>query len=355
MEVLSSISDLSRKDINFSHPLSSYDFFKLLEDSKSVSPESGWHPIYFKDKENFSYSYIKTHSYGEYIFDWSWADLYQRLNLNYYPKLIHALPFSPLNAPKFQVEDKSFYRKIFDFYIHQKELSSHHYLFISKKLSHELESIGYFTKMTLQFHFDNDYKSFDEYLDSLKSRKRKQIKKERKKAKELNYEIRQIEFASLDNYQLGEIYKLYSHTIEKKHSHSYLSQDFFMNLNTLKNGFVFLAYEGEKIVAMSLFFYNDKALYGRYWGSTSDNQYLHFEMCYYLGIDYCIEHNIPLFEAGAQGEQKLLRGFKPKIIYSAHHLRDSKLYQVIKDHTLLENQHIQNQLKSLESYLPFKH
>ncbi len=354
-KVLNSIENVSVEQFNITHPLASFQFLKLLEDSKSVDSQCGWSPIVFTQDDSLSCAYIKMHSYGEYIFDWAWADLYKRVGVNYYPKLLHAIPFTPVNSPKVFSPTKEFLENIREFYLQDNSLSSHHYLFTTKELGEHLSALGYFKKETLQFHFENQFSSFEDFLSSLKARKRKKVKKERRKVQDLDVSIERVELKDLTQDQCLEVYELYLTTIDKKYSHPYLNQDFFKGLNKLTNGFVFFAknIDGHNI-AMSLFFYSENVLYGRYWGTKEKNDLLHFEMCYYLGIEFCIKNNIPLFEAGAQGEQKLLRGFKPVIIESWHHIRQPELRKIIEDHTRIENINIKRQIENLSLYLPYK-
>ncbi|MDA8793650.1 GNAT family N-acetyltransferase [Bacteriovoracaceae bacterium] len=344
-------------------PFYSSNFFQALIQSKSIGDGSGWLPIQFSSENELSLGFIKHHSYGEYIFDWAWADLYHRLNINYYPKLIHAIPFTPVNAPKVlsTTNKSSIIENIKKYYLESPELSGHHYLFTNKTLSEQLHTLGYFTKYSIQYHWANqDYKSFDDFLSQLKSRKRKQIKKERKHVEMNDLKIIFKKFTDLDISEISAISNLYISTIEKKSSYAYLRDQFFSNLLSQKwdGGFVVLAYKSEEIIAMSLFFNSLDTLYGRYWGIKSEYEleykFLHFEMCYYQGIDYCIENKINLFEAGAQGEHKLLRGFDPKIIYSSHLLRNDQVGNIIKKYTKQENDHTLQNLEELKKFTPYK-
>lgn len=336
-------------------------FLESCESSKVVGDNTGWQPLYFIDEQNFSYSYIKSHSYGEYIFDWAWADLYQRCGINYYPKLIHALPFTPVNAQKIYSDNKEEHiNTIYDFYLSQEVLTSDHWLFISDNEKEYFDNSRYFHQKTLQYHFKNNYESFDDYLAAMKMRKRKSIKKERTTVTNYKLDIRKKNISNISDSELKEIYSLYLTTIDKKYSMAYLNHDFFISLKNFmeKEVFFFLAYQEEKLIAMSMFIQSNDTLYGRYWGINPGYEkrysHLHFEMCYYLGIEYCINHKISLFEAGAQGEQKLLRGFGPVIINSFHHIKNKQLATVIENHVENMNKKTVYEQNKLREYLPFK-
>ena len=336
-------------------------FLECCESSNIVGGNTGWQPLYFLSEDDFSWSYIKSHSYGEYIFDWAWADLYQRFGMNYYPKLIHALPFTPVNAQKiYSAHKKNHINAVFDFYMTQEVLTSDHWLFIKEEEVHSFEDSEYFLQKTLQYHFKNNYESFDDYLNTMKMRKRKNIKRERNTVDNYGITISKKDISEISDDELKEIYALYLTTIDKKHSMAYLNQTFFLNLkNYMKDEvFFFLAHGNERLMAMSMFIKSTDTLYGRYWGIDpvfeKTYSYLHFEMCYYLGIEYCIKHKIPLFEAGAQGEQKLLRGFEPVIINSFHHIKNQQLAKVIQNHIEIMNKKIIEEQQRLREFLPFK-
>jgi len=343
------------------NPFADGRFIQHLQDSKNLGDETGWIPFHFKLNETHSAGYIKSHSYGEFIFDWAWADLYNRVGFNYYPKLIHMVPYTPVNSPTVIGNQKlELLEGIKNFYLAQTPLSSHHYLFNTEEENQLMEKLGYFRQETTQYHWKNRWKDFDEFLSSLKSRKRKQIKKERKAVTEYPVSIRRVLFKDMSDDEKTFLYELYLTTISKKHSHAYLNQQFFTELsNSLgEDGFVFLAdYEGMPI-AMSLFVYSKEALYGRYWGILPEFEemfsYLHFEMCFYLGMEFCFENDILLFEAGAQGEQKLLRGFEPVTILSAHHIRHPKLSEIIIQHVNEQNKALKGQREALRKHLPYK-
>ena len=353
------------------NPFSKLKFFQLLEESKVIGHNSGWIPLYFCAYEKnqcvaVHYTFLKNHSYGEYIFDWAWADFYQRNGIPYYPKMISAIPFSPINAPKFVFHKdtpKDEYENIQKVIVHeienfikkQKIISGYHYLFADYSLKETFSN--YIERTTIQYHFENHYDSFDDFLQHLKARKRKNIKKEREEVKKYPVDIKKYENEFPQNIA-NDIYDLYLSTIDKKYSQAYLNFSFFEKLfNDYKENIIlYVAYEEDELIAMSLFLNSQEAIYGRYWGMKHNKsfRYLHFEMCYYLGIEYCIENKIPLFEAGAQGEQKLLRGFKPVEIKSFHKISIDQIHQIIKDHIQDETKSYLSEINRLNDFLPYK-
>lgn len=339
-------------DIASDHPFLNQEFFSLCEDSGVTTIESGWEPVYFQTGQSFSYAYIKSHSYGEYIFDWAWADLFHRFQIPYYPKLVQALPVTPVSAPKFINPTTDFLDEIYSYYL-REPLSSHHILFTE---DHDFfRERNYFFQKTLQFHFINRFESYDDFLNQLKARRRKNILKERKTVKSYNLHIKEVKAIDLTHEQRLQIYHLYLSTIIKKNSQAYLSESFFLNL---KLGHYLLAYKDNELIAMSFFMQNSETLFGRYWGihPRFEAQYskLHFEMCYYLPIEKTISQKIPKFEAGAQGEQKLLRGFEPVAIGSLHHIKHQQLGAAIKNFINQQNDAYTEEINRLKEYLPFK-
>ena len=344
---------------NINHPFANKSFLDLLENSQCVDEKSGWLPHHFETSKEMLTSYIKFHSYGEYIFDWAWANFYQQNGLNYYPKLIHAIPFTPVNAPKFigNSKDKEKLAKMsFDFY-QSHNLSSEHYLFINEEEEKLLNDLNFTTLLTHQYHFFNHYNSFDEFLEKLKKNKRKNIKKERKAIQDSKLEIKSYTSKELSVDLLNDFFLFYLATIDKKGSYAYLTQKFFQGL-VEHNVLIKSACLNNKPIAMALFFYDDKKLYGRNWGILREYEaefpFLHFELCYYQGIDFCIENNLKVFEAGAQGEHKLFRGFEPVLIKSAHHIKIPQCYKIIKNDIKFQNEETLKRIDELKSYLPYK-
>ena len=343
-----------------SSPFSNYKFYNHLEESNLLTEDTGWEPLYFEIDSHILPSFIKTHSYGEYIFDWDWANFYQRIGMNYYPKLLHSTPFTPVNAPKFHHQNqKELAQMSFDFY-QENNLSGEHYLFISIDEAKILKDLGFSVMKTIQYHFYNQWRSFDHFLDSLKTSRKKMIKKERKKCLNFDVTINWLLKEDCSDNVLNRLYQLYLSTIKKKNSYAYLNDQFFKGLKKFLNeeAEILIAKVDNSIIAMSIFFKSNTTLYGRYWGIDSDYaeefKLLHFEMCYYKGIDYIIDNQMSLFEAGAQGEQKLWRGFSPVEILSAHHIKDAQAFNLIKDYIKKQSLKTEEEIKKLKQFLPYK-
>lgn len=367
VEVVSSLLDLEEDIECFGRrPFASPAFYRLFEQAGVVGPGTGWNPVYFLAKEEgaicgFLPAYVKTDSYGEFIFDWAWADLYQRHGRPYYPKLTSACPFSPVNVPKAMAQNyetkKAMLLSFAKLFSDNPALSSAHALFVEKGEAHILEEQGFFTRKTFQYHFTPPGNSFEDFLQSLKSRKRKQIKKERDTcvSSGLRFEMKTENF---DIDFMDNVYELYLNTIDKKMGQAYLNQDFFRLLGKEWESSlaVACAWDDQGLAAMALYLESEDTLYGRYWGAREglDVPYLHFELSYYQGMEYCYQKGFKLFEAGAQGEQKLLRGFVPTEIFSCHKLAQKPFQEAVEHHIKTENAYMAEQARALAQYLPYK-
>jgi uncharacterized protein len=376
IKILNSIQEIDKAEwslLDHESPFTSYEFLQALEISKSTTLERGWIPQIgtFRNFEGellcVIYGHIKNHSYGEYIFDWNLAQAYEQSGYSYYPKFCSSIPFSPVTTKKILVKKSvidsiniSQCLKEFD---EQLKLNSYHHLFISRELQSRLQKNQYIPRSSLQYHWRNqNYHSFQDFLNRCTSSKRKMIQKERKKVQSLDLIIKRVEGDQLI-LMSQKIYKLYLSTIYKKGAIAYLNEDFFRHLfSTLeKNILLEIAVDSDDLnepLAFSLFLYSDKALYGRYWGIKTEKEeiypQLHFEMCYYRGIDFCIEKHLELFEAGAQGEHKISRGFEPTVINSAHKFTNPKWNELIENYMRSEAIEIDSIIKELTKRLPFK-
>ena len=373
LDIFNSISSIKKTDWNLCNKngnlFTSFNFLKLLEDSKSLSDRTGWHPYYFSwHKENSIEAclaaYKKLNSQGEFVFDHSWANVFQRLNLNYYPKLVIASPFTPITGRRILTQDennielrKILINDIKDFCI-KKNLSSLHINFIDEEQVKLYLDNDFIIRYGEQFHFiNNGYSSFEEFLDKLSYKKRKVIIKERNAIKKMGLNIRVLKGDDVNIHVLEELYKLYITTIDKKWSYDYLTKDFFLNLKSyLKDNLVIIiASEGSNIIAAALNFISNNNLYGRYWGTKKELPFLHFEICYYMAIEIAIKLKLSKVEAGAQGPHKIKRGYIPTLTYSAHLIFNKELHNVFDKYNKLEQQNILNDIKILkEEYSPFK-
>lgn len=346
-----------------SNPFIDGRFFELLKKSNSIGDNTGWQSHHLENHEANLSGFIKTHSYGEYIFDWAWADFYHKYQIPYYPKLIHAIPFTPVNAPKLIANTESQMHDIaaqsFEKYQATHPLSGEHYLFINELEASILERLDFKVMKTLQYHWRNRWENFNHFLDSLSKNRRKMIRKERKKIAESQLEIKLYSGEAAEEI-MSDVFKLYLSTISKKNAYAYLTQDFFNLIPKYldDNLVIYMASLDNQNIAMSIFVESDDTLYGRYWGILPEYQDsypgLHFEMCYYLGMERCFEKDMKLFEAGAQGEHKLWRGFEPVEILSAHHLKIAELYRPIKDYIDEQNRENALRIEHLKTYLPYR-
>ena len=324
-------------------------FLQALTDSGSIGGQSGWIPVYFLVEEHSEQppillggaaGFVKTDSYGEYIFDWAWASAARRARIPYYPKLVFAAPVTPatgnrvLLAPGANAELVT--RGILaaaEKVASAADCSSIHWLFCTRDESERLGDLGFARRPTFQYHWQNrDYQTFDDFLAALTSRKRKQIRKERRRALEAIDELLFIPGGELDEETLDELDGFYRDNVAAHGGFDYLRPGFFhavvqndpsllLYARAIKNG---------AGVGGAIFFETESALYGRYWGCDEQIEFLHFEVAYYAGIQRCIERGTPLFEAGAQGTHKLLRGFEPNRTYSCHAIRHPDLDRAVR-------------------------
>lgn len=346
-------------------PFLRWGFLKALEESGSIGRRTGWTPIYLLAEQDGAViggvaAFVKTHSYGEYIFDWGWASAAQRAGLRYYPKLVIAAPATPatgtrilLARPEARAPLLAAVRQLAD----DTDCSSIHWLFCTAQEQAELAAAGYIARDTFQFHWHNrDYQTFDDFLAQLKSRKRKQLRKERAKARAAIERLTWIEGAELGDDRLDDLDRFYRITTDNHGGRDYLRPGFFHALaRHLPEAMrmVEVIADGRRI-AGALFLETDAALYGRYWGADTHVDLLHFETAYYAGIERAIARKLPLFEAGAQGEHKLLRGFEPSPTYSAHWIRHPGLAAAIADACEREAGAIQLELAEIAKYGPYR-
>lgn len=350
-------------------PFLRHGFLRALEDTGSIGGRrSGWIPAYLLAEKGGKLAgavaaFVKTHSYGEYIFDWGWANAAQRAGLRYYPKLVIAAPATPATGkrlllapgagPDVEAALIAAVRALAD----QAECSSIHWLFCTADEQARLERAGFFSRATFQFHWKNrGYATFDDFLGQLKSRKRKQLRKERQRARAAIDSLVWKTGAELDQAALDDLDRFYRITTENHGGRDYLRPGFFHRIaETLPDAMrVVEVTAGGRRIAGALFFETAAALYGRYWGADTHVDLLHFETAYYAGIEHTIERGLPLFEAGAQGEHKLLRGFEPSPTYSAHWIRHPELARAVEDYTRREAASQAAELAELAQYGPYR-
>ena len=350
-------------------PFARHEFLQALETSGCVQAENGWlpqHIILEQDKTLVGAMpfYIKGHSYGEYVFDWAWADAYHRHGYEYYPKGLCAIPFTPASCPKILVDDKLDPQVLSQTLLsscmnlsQELNLSSVHSLFLNSNEQQHWQRHEFISRTGFQFHWHNHgFSDFSQYLDQFSSSKRKKIRHERKSVKQQNikFKIKKGQQIELDDWE--NFHRFYESTIRAHGAMAYLNEKFFISLgkNMAEQIIMILAYEGDQNIASALYFEGEKTLFGRYWGCDKWIKNLHFELCYYQAIEYCINQRLSCFEAGAQGEHKLSRGLLPVKTQSSHWLKRPEFFKAIENHLKDESIHIQSYLKHLEQHSPFK-
>ncbi|MFD2230970.1 GNAT family N-acetyltransferase [Alkalimarinus sediminis] len=352
------------------NPFLKYQFLAALEASGSVSSATGWQPSHLTVRNKQQQliaampSYIKQHSYGEYVFDWSWADAYSHYGLNYYPKLLTAIPFTPSVGPRLlvnpQVQQEAIAKALIqavNTHAEQYSLSSWHLLFPNSESLEAFRDPALMVRQGCQFQWSNArFESFEQFLEQMTSRKRKNIKKERRQVSQQDIQFVHFEGREITQQALDKFYLFYHATYLKRGQQGYLNQSFFQKIcaSMPDNLLLIMAEKGGEFVAGALFLKDDETLYGRYWGCLEEYKQLHFETCYYQGIDYCINHKLKRFDAGAQGEHKIQRGFEPIPTYSLHWIKNKDFRNPIKDFISREQQQVSHYIKDAYSYLPFK-
>ena len=368
LEFQSSFKNINQKewnDLTKSNPFLRLEFFQSLEASKSIGEGTGWHPFpaIVIDQGSLvgaSPIFLKEHSYGEYVFDWSWAEAYQKYGKNYYPKIASCIPFTPATGSRIFGLDLSIKKNIvvqIEELAYENKMSSSHILFCNESEKDIFGDPKWMLREGVQFKwFNKNYNNFAEFLSQLSHDKRKKIKQERKKIHDLGLKIKKIKGPEISESDLDFFYACYCNTYQDHHSHPYLTRIFFSLIKESmpENLLLILAYEGDLPVAASFFIYDDKNLYGRYWGSKSFYSGLHFELSYYQGQEFCIENRIVSFEGGAQGEHKLARGFEPFNTFSFHRIFDEKFELAIKDFLRREKTGIDQYTNELNERAPYK-
>ena len=322
-------------------PFCDYRFLDALETSGSVGADTGWQPLHLSlwDKDEQLVAalplYLKTDSYGEYIFDWSWANAYARHGLPYYPKLVSAIPFTPATGPKLLGAAPEALIKAARALADKLKCSSLHLLFLDETEAAHAAASELPIRASYQFHWHNrGFADFADFLASLRQKKRKEIRRERRLVRELPLRIETLTGDALTPAHAEIMYGFYRDTIARKWASAYLTATFFDTIfSTFRDHIVLhLAFEESgDAIAGAIAFRKGNALFGRYWGCSRNYPHLHFELCYYRGIDYAITHALERFEAGAQGSHKVQRGFSPAVTRSAHWIAHPQFASAIAD------------------------
>lgn len=351
-------------------PFLEYPFLEAMEHSGSIGPSSGWSPLFVLARDGGRLvgavpAWVKSHSYGEYIFDWAWARGAQAAGLRYYPKLVVAAPFTPVTGRRILLRDpddedvaRTLARVVREV-AEQAGLSSVHWLFVTDEERALLDDVGYLPRLTTQYHWHNaGYDSFDSFLASLRAKRRREVRRERRMVEEAGVTTRMIAGPDMEDRHWAAADAFYRHTCGRKWNDPYFEPGFFERVReTFADRFVFCAAErGDEVLAGSIFFRRGDALYGRHWGRREDVRIkgLHFEVCYYRPIEWAIDEGIQLYEAGAQGEHKVARGFLPAPIHSAHWLADARLHSGVARFLAEEAEHTEVVMDYLDQRGPFR-
>ncbi|MEI8574111.1 N-acetyltransferase [Methylomonas sp. LW13] len=351
------------------YPFLRHEFLAALEQSAAVCPQTGWetaHLLVFDNKKLLAALplYLKTHSWGEYVFDQQWAQAYQQHGLAYYPKLISAIPFTPCQGQRLlfapDADQTAICALLFSFIQQLAErqgISSWHCLFPEPSQLELLRSLGLSVREGVQFQwFNRGYATFTDFLQTLSADKRKMIKRERRRVAEQGIELLRVPGTEVAETQWQVFFRFYALTYLKRSSEPYLNLAFFKQIaRTMPEQLLLvLAMKDDVYVGAALSFIGADTLYGRYWGCDAEYNALHFEACYYQGLDYCIEHGLARFDSGAQGEHKISRGFEPVTTYSTHWLKDAGFAKAVAQFVAREKQAIAHYKQDAANYLPFK-
>ncbi len=352
------------------NPFVRHEFLAALEHSDSACARTGWSPQHLTCTDAGGRVigalplYLKTHSYGEYVFDWAWADAWHRAGHAYYPKLVSAVPFSPVSGPRLLLGDPAADKGTPVMLIHKAlellsahQASSMHCLFPSVDELQHWQSQHYLLRKDCQFHWHNHgYMEFGDFLAALSAEPRKKIKRERRRIAEAGISHKMLLGGELNAHLLDVLYRFYQATYAKRARSPYLNREFFREIATTlpDSMLVNFAFHAGKPVACAIFFRDSDTLYGRHWGCEHEYHSLHFETCYYQGIDYCIREGLKHFNPGTQGEHKLARGFEPTITHSYHWIAESMFRNAIAEFLQQETRMTDAYVLEAERHLPFR-
>ena len=354
-------------------PFLSHEFLLAAETGGCVSAETGWLPRHLTITGDRGPQagglraamplYEKSHSWGEFVFDWAWAQAYQQAGLDYYPKLVSAVPFTPAPSRRLLLQDPKDHEAAVALIEAAVSLagesgcSSFHVLFPDETELPLLRSAGLKVRKDCQFHWHNrGYGDFDEFLRTFNAAKRKKARRDRRRATEAGISFRRLSGHEMDLEMWQVVHRLISITFMRRGSLPYFDLKFFTTISKLlpDNILVIIAERHNTAVAAAVFFESDRTLYGRYWGSDSEYNALHFETCYYQGIDYCIDTGKQVFEPGTQGEHKISRGFVPVSTWSAHWLARPEFFAAVADYLDEEARHVDRYIQSVDAHSPYR-
>ncbi|MGO9935885.1 MAG: GNAT family N-acetyltransferase [Steroidobacteraceae bacterium] len=350
-------------------PFLRHEFLLALEESGCAAPRTGWAPqhLIIDDAKGAAVAamplFRKAHSRGEFVFDFSWASAYAQHGLRYYPKLLTAVPFTPVRGPRLLLHPavdaaaltKKVVRAVID-YARSEQLSSWHVLFPTAELAASLDDEGMVLRRDCQFHWYNQgYESFEAFLATFTAEKRKKVKRERRRVAEAGIEFDTLHGAQLDNALWNTVYQFYADTFHRHGHEPYLNLNFFKRIGASMPDQLMLkvARIGREPIAVAIFLVGENALFGRYWGAGGNYHSLHFETCYYQGIEYCIDNKLQRFEPGTQGEHKVPRGFVPTLTSSAHFIADQRFAAAIRDFARREARGVDHYAAAVNEHVPY--
>jgi uncharacterized protein len=351
-------------------PFVRHEFLAALEHQGCVGADSGWTPCHLVLQEDDGALraalplYRKFHSWGEFVFDFAWAQAYARHGLEYYPKLVSAIPFTPASGPRLLVrpgvDAAAARRETLEAalqYAADQRVSSLHLLFAEPATARELQSRGLLLRRDCQFHWYNrGFADYDSFLETFTAEKRKKARRERRRVAEAGIEFGTLRGAEIDAADWRHIHALHTETFLRHGHMPYLALDFFLEIaRTLPDSVVVqVARRGRQTVAAAICFRGEDTLYGRYWGASEEHHSLHFETCYHQGIEYCIREGLSRFEPGTQGEHKVSRGFEPALTWSAHWIADPRFARAIETYLQQEAAAVDEYAAQVARHVPFK-
>ncbi|HET6468539.1 MAG TPA: GNAT family N-acetyltransferase [Geminicoccaceae bacterium] len=368
VRLLGSMGEIAARDwdrlVPVDQPFLGHAFLATLETSGSAATETGWQPLHLVLQNGAAPVaaaplYAKSHSYGEYVFDHGWAEGYRRAGGSYYPKLQVAVPFTPVPGPRLLAADASSRERLIEALLRTTDrlgVSSLHVTFCTESEAETLAAAGLLRRRGIQFHWRNrGYASFDDFLATLRSSKRKMIRRERREVADAGIEIEVLHGPSLTPDALAAFHPFYLGTVDRRWGNAYLSRDFFRLLGERLADRVVLvvARERGRMVGAALNLLSGDTLYGRLWGSLDEFRFLHFEACYYQAIEFAIRHGLARVEAGAQGAHKLQRGYEPVFTWSAHHIRDPGFRSAVARFLAGEDAQLRRHMDELRELTPF--
>ena len=372
LKVLDSLTSIPSRDwdtLTDGNPTLSHALLQSMIDADCTTAKTGWLPQFltlWRDIEGQQTLcgavplYVKTHSYGEYVFDWAWAEAYQRHGLDYYPKLLSAVPFTPCTGGRLLAKTSADRKWLVDGLLSlaaQSDVSSLHVLFPNADDHKLLIDAGMMPRTSIQFHWQNaGYKSFDDFLATMSHDKRKKVKQERRKVVDAGITFKRLVGNAITDADWDFFVECYEHTYRAHFSTPYLNRQFFSLIGTrMPDNILLIVAEREgKPIASALNLFSEHTLYGRYWGGLAFHSGLHFETCYYQALEFCIARGIKVFEGGAQGEHKLARGFLPVKCHSAHWLKQPQFSKAVEDFLRRESGGMEQYVNELTESSPFK-